>query len=928
MRFFWGLVGCAQLGTLWAQSYVISTVAGGTPAPAAASATGVAVGLPGRIAVDPSGNVYFSALNSVFRLGGGVMTRVAGNGRPGYSGDGGPALSAQLNTPQGLAIDSAGDIYIADMQNQVVRYVSGSTGIITTVAGNGTPGSNGDYGPPLQAQLNLPTAVALDASNNLYICDSANNTIRLVSNGVITPYLGDYIPGYTGDTTGTISMNDPTDIFFDSAWNLWIADYGNGAIREYGTNGITSTVVGNSTGQSVAYTEGGFANATVLAGPHSMVVDTAGNVYVADADDNRIRKVATANTLGSTAKIVTFAGTGPYGFAGDGGAALSAQLNTPNALGVDPSGNVYFVDLFNFRVRVVSSSGTISTVVGNGAFRYGGDGGPAQGALMNGPSAVAVSPVSGVSISDTGNQRVRQINSSGIISTIAGNGTPGFAGDGGASSSAQVAFPAGMATDASGNLYFADSGNQRVRKIVGGTISTVAGNGTAGYSGDGGPALNATLNSPSGLALDNAGNLYISDFSNNVVRKVSGGVISTIAGSGLQAYAGDGGPALSAGLNGPLGLALDASGNLYIADSGNHVVRIVTPGGVIGTFAGNGALGDTGDGGLAVNAQLATPYGVAVDAAGNIYISDSGESRVRMVTPSGLIVTIAGTGTAGYSGDGGPAASAQLGAVAGIALDTQGDLYIADQSNNVIRMLQLTSPIPSAGTVVNAASNLSGPVAPGEWITIFGSGLGPTTLTTSQPDQFGNTPTQVAGTTVYFSGVPAPIFYSWSTQAGVVVPYETMPPSATLSVQFGTQVSLQLPVTVAASAPGLFTANGSGLGQAMALNQVSQTWNTSSSPVPQGTIITLYATGQGEVTPTVPDGAPNNAGFAHPVLPVTATIGGVSAGVDYAGGDTGLPPGMIRIDVGVPNGVTGNAVPVVIKIGSVSSQPGVTIAVK
>ena len=456
-----------QLGTLWAQSYVISTVAGGSPAPAAAAATSVAVGLPGRVAVDPSGNVYFTALNSVFRLSGGVMSRVAGNGEPGYSGDGGPATSAQLNTPQGVVVDSAGDIYIADTQNQVVRFVSASTGIITTVAGNGTPGNNGDYGPPLQAQLNLPTAVALDASQNLYICDSANNTIRLVANGVITPYLGNYIPGFTGDTTGTISMNDPTDIFFDSAWNLWIADYGNGGIREYGTNGITSTVVGNSTGESVTYTEGGFANATVLAGPHSVAVDTAGNMYVADADDNRLRKVPTANTLGSTAKIYTFAGTGPYGFAGDGGAANSAELDIPNAVAVDPSGNVYFVDLFNYRVRVVSSSGTISTVAGNGAFRYGGDGGPAQGALMNGPSAVAVSPVSGMTIADTANQRIRQINSSGIISTIAGNGTPGFGGDGGAASSAQVSFPSGVIADASGNLYFADSGNQRVRKIAG-----------------------------------------------------------------------------------------------------------------------------------------------------------------------------------------------------------------------------------------------------------------------------------------------------------------------------------------------------------------------------------------------------------------------------------------------------------------------------
>ncbi len=225
--------------------------------------------------------------------------------------------------------------------------------------------------------------MALDASGNLYICDSANNTIRRVSNGVIAPYLGDYIPGFTGDTTGTISMDNPTDIFFDSAWNLWIADYGNGRIREYGTNGICATVVGG--GQT--YTEGGFPLATVLAGPHSVVVDASGNIYIADADDNRMRVVNAAQTT-----ITTLAGTGPYGFSGDGGLGNAAEVNTPNAVAVDLSGNVYFVDLFNYRVRMVAKGGTITTAAGNGAFHYAGDGGAAQTAQMSGPSAVAASP--------------------------------------------------------------------------------------------------------------------------------------------------------------------------------------------------------------------------------------------------------------------------------------------------------------------------------------------------------------------------------------------------------------------------------------------------------------------------------------------------------------------------------------------------------
>jgi uncharacterized protein (TIGR03437 family) len=234
--------------------------------------------------------------------------------------------------------------------------------------------------------------------------------------------------------------------------------------------------------------------------------------------------------------------------------------------------------------------------------------------------------------------------------------------------------------------------------------------------------------------------------------------------------------------------------------------------------------------------------------------------------------------------------------------------------------------------VVNAASNLPGPVAPGEWVTIYGSGLGPMTVTSSQPSSSGVTPSKVAGTMANFNGTPAPIFYAWATQLGVVVPYEATPGTENLTVQFGNQVSSQLPVTVAASVPGLFTMNGSGTGQALALNQPSQTLNTLASPVQPGAVITLYATGAGQLTPSAPDGTPDSAGSAHPVLPVTATIGGMNASVAYEGGDTGLPPGMIRVDLNVPNNVTSSAVPVplpvVLTFGTASSQSGVTIAVQ
>lgn len=906
-------------GILSAQNYVISTVAGGSPAPASASAVNTAIGLPGRVHFDYAGNLYFTALNSVFKLSSGVITRVAGNGRAGYSGDGGSATSAQLNGPQGLAFDSAGDMYIADTLNEVVRMVSAATGNITTVAGNGTAGLDGDYGLATKAVLHFPTAVAVDSSGNLYICDSANNAIRQVSpvTGLIVPYLGSYLQGFAGDTSGQITLNTPTDIFFDTNGNLWIADYGNGRIREYGTNGIAATVVGGGG----TFVEGGFPLATALAGPRSVVTDSAGNIYVADSDDDRVFKVTA-----STNHINTIAGTGVLGFSGDGNAGNTAQVNQPASVAIDPQGNVYFVDLYNARIREISTSGAVTTVAGNGAIYYSGDGGAAQNAIMNGPLSVAYG-AQGVYIADTANQRIRLAGRDGTISTAAGNGSPGFGGDGSTASGAQLFYPGGVAVDASGFLYIADTGNQRVRKVVNGTINTVAGSGTAGYAGDGASALQAQLNQPSGLAVDSAGDIFIADFGNQVVREVlPNGTITTVAGNATPGYSGDGGKATLAQLNGPIGLALDSAGNLYIADSLNHVVRVVSPSGTINTYAGNGGLGYSGDGGLAINAQLSTPSGLAIDPTDVLYISDPGDSVVRIVTPTGVIATIGGNALPGYAGDGGAANQAEFNAQAGIALDPLGDLYIADSANNAVRLMQPVSNSPNAGALANAASNVVGSVAPGEAVTLFGSGIGPSAITNAQPDSAGDFPEQLAGTMVYFNGIPAPLVYTWAQQVGIVVPHELTPGVAQLTVQYGNQVSLELPVKVVASAPALYSIDGSGRGQALAVNASAGVLNSTSSPVHRGEVITLYLTGAGQLSPSAQDGAPNAPGSAHPLLNLSATIGGSAASVVYAGGDNGVAPGMIRVDLTVPD-VSGSALPVIVTVGDTASQP-VTIAVQ
>jgi uncharacterized protein (TIGR03437 family) len=863
--------------------------------------------------------VYFTALNSVYRLdSSGNAIRIAGNGRPGFSGDNGPALDAQLNAPQGMVIDSAGDVYVCDTGNERVRLIS--NGIITTVAGNGQPGSNGDYGDPTQAQLHLPMALALDSSNNLYIADSANNVIRVIANGIIAPFAGNYIPGYSNDSESALvaALYAPTDVIIDIHGNMFIADSLNGRIREV-SGGIITSVIGPVSSVPTGYLDGQSATATLLTNPRSVAVDTAGNFYIADSDANRVRQVILTKGI-----IQTYVGSGNPGFSGDGAAATSAQINTPTNVAMDSSGNLYFVDFANARVRKVTTSGTISTVAGNGIGRYSGDGGAAQSAVMNAPSAVATGPGGVFYISDTNNQRIREVVSSGIISTLTGTGAAGYAGDGGSAASAQIAFPGGLAVDGSGNVFFADTVNQRVRKIAGGTITTVAGNGTAGYSGDGAAAVNAELNSPVAVAVDSSGNLYIADYNNNVIRKVSAaGVISTVAGNGSIGYSGDGGPAKNAQLNEPASLAVDAAGLLYIADSGNSVVRIVTPGGLISTFAGNGTLGDSGDGGAAALAQLATPAGVALDSSGNLYIADSGEGAVRMVNTGGLILTIAGGGPAGYSGDGGPAVGAQFRNLSGIAVDATGNVYLADRGNNAIRFLQLVAPVPSTGVVTNSASNLPGPIAPGEIVTVFGNGIGPATMTASTPVN-GVIPAEVAGATVYIGGIPAPMLYTWTNQASVIVPYEVVPGNTAVTVSYGGQVSLELPVQVTPTAPALYTADQSGQGEAAALNE-NGTMNSTSTPVPAGTVVIVYMTGAGLVSPPTPDGV-----FAdvQPLLPITATLGGQAATVQYVKGSYFMTPGIIEVFIRAPPGVSGPAVPVVVTVGGVSTQPGVTVAVQ
>jgi uncharacterized protein (TIGR03437 family) len=467
-----------------------------------------------------------------------------------------------------------------------------------------------------------------------------------------------------------------------------------------------------------------------------------------------------------------------------------------------------------------------------------------------------------------------------------------------------------------------------VRKVTGGTISTVAGSGAAGFAGDGGAATSAQLNAPFAVAVDAAGNLYIAEFNNNRVRKVAAnGNIGTLAGNGVSGFSGDGLQATSAQLNGPRGVAVDSSGNVYIADTNNNCVRKVTPDGVIATVAGNGIAGVSGDGGLAVNAQVGNPVALAVDSVGNVYIAD-GSARVRKLFLSGLITTIAGTGTRGYSGDGSSAPNAGLNAPSALAVNAAGSIWVADTLNNAVRLLQFAGGGTAVSAVTSGASLLNGPVAPGEVVVIWGSGLGPAQLAQYQADSNGLVPTSVGGTSVYVNGVLAPMLYASANQVAAVVPFGVSGSLAQLYVQYQNVTSAPFNLSVASQIPAIFTL-GSGAGQAAAINNKDGSINGAAHPAKVGDYIQLYITGAGQTSPSGTDGTFNDpSSLPVPVGTVKVTIGGQTASVNFAGGAPGAVAGVLQVNAQIPSGITaGAAVPVVVQVGTSNSQPGVTIAV-
>jgi len=981
------------------QPYNIATFAGGGM-PVNIPATTAGLLGPYAIAADQAGNVFLVNGNTVLRWGAasGVMTLVAGNGTTGPGGDNGPAAIAQIVNPQGLVVGAAGNLYISDAGNYRIREVSNGT--IATVAGTGTGGYPVDNSPATATQLACPAGLALDSSGNLYVADPVSSLVYKISDGVITIFAGNGTVGHgaTGDNGPATAARliNPTYLALDSDGDLYISDYGTQSVRKV-SSGIITTVAG--TGTQGFSGDNGPATSAELSNPAGIAVDSTGPLYIADTSNARIRAV-------SKGVITTVVGTGKLGFSGDNGPAISAQLNSPGAIALDAAGDLFIADAINYRIRKVTN-GVITTIVGNSLQGFSGVGGPATVAQIDSPAGVALDSSGGVYFSGEP-EAVFEV-AEGVLNAFAGTGVEGFSGDNGPAIGAQFASVNGIAVDSVGNLYISD-GN-RIREISNGIVRTIAGTSAPSPGNDNVPALSANI-FPTALAVDAAGDIFFVDAAIVALRKISNGVVTTVASADTLGIGFAAGSTTYTDM--PGSIAVDSAGSVFFPDGIHNLIKKVSNGAVTTVAGGGCGCSGNGDNGLAADATLDGPAGVAVDAAGSLYIAERDDGRVRKVS-GGVIATIAGNGTNGFSGDGGPATAAELYVPLAMAVDPAGNVYVADSYNNRIRVLipkgspcvyslssasfqvpaaggsltvaiqtadscawgvsnfpawitassatlgrgaasvsmvvaanpgaarswsvstagvdvqvtQADSSIPSvySGGVVNAASSAAAsPVAPGSIASVYGYFPSISPLTAPGFPL----PSQLGGLSMSFgSGIAAPLFAVSTGQVNFQVPWELANQSAALlSVTANGQSSPAQVVNISPFAPGIFAMNGQGTGQGAVLDTSYRLVDAENPAAAGSAAIQIYCTGLGSVTNQPAAGSP---GLGDPlswtVNTPAVTIGGAAATVVFSG----LAPGSVgeyQVNALVPAGSSkGDAIPVTIQIAGLTSNT-VTIAVR
>ena len=867
---------------------------------------------PQSAAVDAPGNLYIADLSYILRVDHSTqtVTAVAGGGPTVFNAADGPALSVRI-VPTNLVITSSGNVLFLD--SSMLRQLNVQQATIKTLAGQvGKNGSTGDGGAATAALLNEPEQIALDSAGNIYIVELAGYVRRIdAHSGVITTIAGTGKHGFGGDgglaTVATLSS--PTGIAVDSSGNIYIADTGNARIRKIAaSSGIISTIAG--TGQTILAGDGGPAAKASFAALGQLAIDSHNNLALIDG--NRVRQIVAA-----TGAISTVAGNGTAALAGDGGPATHASLDAPSGIAFDAAGDLYIADTRNARIRLVTG-GVISTVAGTS---QNGDGGLANGAVLNNPQGIAVDSAGNLYIAET--SLIRKVTAStGIITTFAGGGTS--TQDGVTLLEAKLS-PISLAFDSSGDLIVGEAG--LIRKLSSsGTVTTIAGTGVVGYSGDGGAATHAQIGYASALAIDASGGVLFADSGNRRVRRIdpSTGVINTVAGNGSAVFSGLGQPAASTGIGDVVGVAVDANGNVYIGGVLTYVLLKISSGGAVSVAGGIGGCGYIGDGGLATGAGICQPTSIAVDGAANIYVGDSTCYCVRQISAaSGIIQTVAGDGSKGYTGDGGPATSAELRSVSSIALSGN-TLYIADGVANVVRAVTPDTPpalpgTPSFSSLVSSASFRTGPVAPGELITFYGNYLGPASPT-EWTLQSGKLVIPDANIQVLFDNVPARLVYISAGQVNAVAPYSIANGFTTLTVKTAGGSVSSTTVAATATAPGIFPS---------AIVNEDGTINGPTHPAPVGSYVQMFGTGLGQTNPGGEDGTITPVtNYPTQVYPVSATLSRnplfsapIPMTVFYFGPAPGLAAGVGQVNAFVPAGAQSGENFIEIAAGPGASPP-------
>jgi uncharacterized protein (TIGR03437 family) len=875
---------------------------------------------PAALAADAQGNLYIADAGN-YRVRkvapDGTISTVAGSGVRGDDGDGGPASQGRLMHPSGLAVDSHGAIYVADAEAHRVRRVS-SDGTIATIAGTGLRGFSGDGGPATAAQLNRPVRVAVDAAGRVYIADEQNYRIRRVEpDGTIRTVAGKgrvdrFFNEHRGDggPATEAAFQSVLDLALDPAGVLYVSDPYDGRIRRIGADGLIQTVVGPVNGRSIP--DDGVPALAVDTYIASFSVDSNGTIYF---------------TSPPYFGAMTLWRVGPEQVLD----RVPSDVNLLGPVHVSPSGKIYQIT-WSDSVWTISD-GKAALFAGGNTAGYSGDGGPATSAAMWFPFGLAFDAGGNLLIADHFNSRVRKVSADGIIDSIAGSGVQPYPhtaiGDGGPATAAALYAPRWLAADHDGNLYIGDGYGHRIRKVDrDGIISTFAGNGDFGITGNL-PSMTEPFPATSmpidinGLAVDSSGTVYLSDAS----RKYSAGHgissgIYRITPDGMMSWFI---PLLSSYPDG------SELGQLFI--NGSDQVFALRPGGTsVERISSDGlsveSIARSGD-------YAALPRAFTFDAGGNLYLVGL-KSPIRKISPDGVVTTVfGGPGRNATSVDGPAFQHAPTGVSAMIA-DAEGNLYFSDHWRSRIRMIPNAStcegavyPLAANRGIVNAASYNGSPIAPGEIVTIFGVNLGPETPEYARLGPDGRLTTDLGGVRVLVDGIPAPLIYVSAGQVSAIVPYEVAGRGdADIAVEFHGFPGESSTYLVENAHAGIFTLDASGKGQAAALN-ADNSVNGPENPVARGSVIVLYATGEGQTDPPGVNGAIAGGVLPQPVLPVRVQIAGQEAVVEYAGAAPGFAAGLMQVNARVPESVSpGPAVPVVLQVGDRPSPPGVTIGVK